>query len=184
MNVTITDPVGLNYYIQRLQTAIYTDLMKKWPTVKWDCYGRAYRNFGNGGPKAEVFKIGSQKEYIDPLTNDKVDIVSFFGTSTMIQDRTRQNVKVHLLVFCNLKKLNPALVFRSDEEVKTAFLKVIGKCLYGFHLDSTETGIDNVLKEYRGSVASLKANADMQPWHCFRLNFSLSYNPNHVPLKL
>lgn len=186
MNVTLTDPTGLNYYIQRFQTALYTDVMRKYSggSVKWNAYGRCNRNLKNGQYVAEVFKLGSKGEYIDPLTDDKVDITSFFGTSSLINDRTRQMAKVHLLVFCNLKRLKPLTGWRADEEVRTDFLRVIGKCLYGFHLDSTETGIDNVLKEYRGSALSLKANADMQPWHCFRLNFSLAYNPNHVPLKL
>lgn len=182
--VTLTNPEGLNGMVQRLQVELYNQLQKRWSglSIKWNSYGRCQRNLKNGQYVAEVFKAGSQGEYIDPLTDDRVDIVSFFGMAPMVQDRTRQIARVHLLVFCNLRRLSPSSAFRADEEVRQQFISVIGRCLYGFHLDSTETGIDNVLKEYRGSVQALKANADMQPWHCFRLNFSLAYNPNFSSL--
>lgn len=173
-------PSGVDISIQKLQSDIYTRLSKAWPAdIVWESYGRVYRNREGNEYTAERFmpEATDGRDYADVYWKDSVDVVSFFGVSTTTSRKTRHQADVHMIVFCNLRTLKPGLsTSRADEEVRIDFLRLIGKCLYGFHYKGVETGITNVLKEYR--VGQFKLNSvDMSPVHAFRLNFSLTYNP-------
>lgn len=134
----------------------------------------------NGFYTAERFysEATDGRDYQDVYWSDgDADIVSFFGVSSKTDTKIRQMVDVHLIVFCNLSSLKPDITTeRADEEVHLDFLKQIGKCLYGFHFKSIETGIVSVLKEYKAGQLKLSM-VDQQPVHVFRINFSLAYNP-------
>lgn len=177
---TKTAPNGIDISIQKLNNDLYTRLTKVWPAgIVWNCYGRIYKNREGQDYTAERFmpEASDGKDYADVYWDDSVDVVSFFGTSSKIVTQTRQMVDCHLIVFCNLASLKPDIVLsRADEEVRIDFIRVIGKCLYGFHFNSIETGITNVLREYKAGIVKLN-QVDTQPVHAFRINFSLAYNP-------
>lgn len=174
MLITKTTPQGIDWYIQELQTRLYDALMVKWSNPNYHSYGRCYRNKKDTGWIAEVF---TGAEYKDVYWNDALDAISFFGMSEKIEYDKQNKANVHLVFFVNVKKLKPSITHRADEEIRADVQSIIGASLNGFFLESVELWLDNVLREYPGTRRDKGLIAvDMQPVHCFRLNFSISYD--------
>jgi hypothetical protein len=172
---TKTDPKGIDAYIQRLQVDLYGRLAGLWPAdTVHESYGRCQRNFVNGLYHAEVYE---GTDYKDVLWDDRAGVVSFFGVNPFVTNGTGRIAQVHLIVFCDLKKLKPAAGARADEEVRIDYMNIIGKALYGFHYKKTVCGMANILKEYSGSLEKMKS-IDSQPLHAFRIETLLHYNQN------
>src|SRR5688572_23310877 len=103
MLITKTDPKGIDYYIQRLQTALHDRLA--WGS-NYHCHGRCYRNRKNDGFVAEVYQ--GDGEYKDVYFDDSLSAISFFGISGAIEKEGVMNtVDVHLVFFVDLSKLKP-----------------------------------------------------------------------------
>ncbi|HEY4112191.1 hypothetical protein [Puia sp.] len=177
MLYTKTAPVGIDIPIQQAQKKLFNNLSKVWPQgITYDAHGRCYRNKKGNGMIAEVF-VGND-EYKEVYLNDTLAAISFFGIADKIAIQAEAIVNVHLVVFANLDKLKPGISHRADEEVRQDVARAMGNAAYGLNYESLEMGIDNILREYPGSRREdgLKA-ADMSPWHCFRLNYRMIYNP-------
>lgn len=176
-----TNPVGIDFYIQKLQTYLHTQLLNKWgiDTSIYQCYGRAYRNKKDTGYIAEIF--AGSNEYKEAYWNDAMAAISFFGISNNIKQGVGSEADVHLVFFVNIKTLKPTITNRADEEVRHDVESMIGQTLFGFNLESTDLWLENVLREYPGSYRDQRLKAvDMHPVHCFRLNLKLLYNPNKI----
>lgn len=177
MLITKTAPVGLDIAIQAAQTKLHAALLLKWgiDTADYRCYGRCYRNKKDNGYIAENYE--GNGEYKEVYWDDSLKAVSFFGSAANVQMDVSSKVDVHLIFFVNLAKLKPALVHRADEEVRQDVVAAIGKTCHGLELQSIETWLENVLREYPGSRRENRLNVvDMQPQHCFRINFTMYYN--------
>jgi hypothetical protein len=185
MLITKTSPVGIDWYIQQFQTALHNQLMAAWDldvndaveNAQYECYGRAYRNRTDNGYIAEVYTGSNQ--YKEVYWNDQLTAISFFGLAGSISNGPLSNAEVHLVFFVNLSKIKPAILHRADEEVRTDVERITGRYSYGFVLNSTELWLQNILKEYPGSRRDDRLKyVDMHPVHCFRMNFSISYDSN------
>jgi hypothetical protein len=185
MNITKIDPVGLDWYIQWFQTWLHKQLMAKWgldtedttQNALYECYGRAYRNATDDGYIAEVYTGG--KEYKEVYWNDKLYAISFFGTDGSVDRSALSTANVHLVFFVDLSKAKPEIAHRADEEVRDEIEAITGSFVGGFVLKSIELWLQNVLKEYPGSRRDNRLKyVDMHPVHCFRLNFSITYDSN------
>lgn len=188
MLITRTNPAGIDWYVQQLQTKIHNMLISSayWnlaDATQYKAYGRCYRNKKDTGYVAENYE--SAKEYREVYWQDSLTAISFFGLSGAISVGAVNNeAEMHLVMFCDLAKLalrdtdGNLIVHRADAEVRQMLEKIIGKSSFGFQLVSTEFGIENVLKEYPGSIRDERLRVvDMHPVHCFRLNLKLTYNP-------
>lgn len=171
-------PTGIDIHIQKLQRFLYTELKKAWginDNVAYDSYGRAYRNQTVDGFIPEVY-IGN-KEYREVFFNDKRKAISFFGVGESIRyNKGTATASVYLVIMVNLAQIKGG-VTRADEEAHIDVEKLLQPGRSGFEMVSFETGIDNVLKEYSGwkKDQGMKYR-DLQPFHCFRINLSLTYN--------
>lgn len=184
----ITNPVGIDVQIRKMQEFIHARLMDTWNLDQnvaaenklYECYSRCYRNKKDNGYVAEVYKGANQ--YKEVYWNDKLNAISFFGMDGSI-DQTKsgyQETDVHLVFFVNLKKLKPDSTNRADEEVRVDILNILSFPEFGFKFTGIALGLENVLKEYPGSYRDQRLKAvDMHPIHCFRLNFQLQYNYNN-----
>ena len=184
MLITKTSPVGIDILIKRFQTHLHSRLITTWALNVDDplyrCYGRCYRNQSKeNGYIAENYE--GENNYKEVYWDDALKAISFFGTAVRTENESGQHVtNVHLVFFLNLALLKPSITHRADEEVHKDVLNVIGKSLHGFQVDSIETGIENVLREYPGSRRDDRLKyVDMHPVHCFRINLSVSYNINN-----
>lgn len=174
----IDSPKGIDVSIRKFQEALHSSLLEKWTDISssaYQSYARCYRNKKDKGYIAEVFTNG--KDYKEVYWNDKLAAISFFGISDNIKVDVGNTANVHLVFFVDLKKLKPTLANRADEEVRLDVLNAASMIGFGFELLSVDLWLENVLKEYPGSYRDERLKTvDMQPVHCFRLNFKVNYN--------
>lgn len=182
-----TNPVGIDVYIQNLQTRIHNDLKTEFgftgDAIEYECNGRCYRNKTTDGYKAEVYKSGN--EYEDVAWIDTKTVLSFFGQGNTVKRGIKAEADVHFIMFANLQKLalkdkqNNVITHRADEELRQLVSGIVGRFSDGFTLLSVETGIETVMREYPGSWNKNNLQyVDMHPVHCFRLNLKLLFDPN------
>ena len=190
MLITRTNPVGIDFHIQKLQTKLHTVLINAdhWnlaDTTKYKAYGRCYRNKNDKGYIAENYE--SANEYKEVYWDDTLTAISFFGISNNIVRTIGSEADIHFVMFANLTTLalkdrtGATITHRADEELRQMVLKVIGKNAFGFSVTGVDLWLENVLKEYPGSRRDDRLKVvDMHPIHCFRINLKLSYNPNKI----
>jgi hypothetical protein len=182
MLITKTNPVGIDVPVKKFQTFLHGRLKTAWSLETDDplyrCYGRCYRNQTSDGYIAENYE--GENNYKEVYLDDALKAISFFGIGQRLNSDTGKLVTdVHLVFFVNLASLKASITHRADEEVKRDVLNACDNGMFGFTFESIETGLQNVLREYPGSRRDDRLKfVDMQPKHCFRLNFSLNYNIN------
>lgn len=178
MLIQKTDPKGIDLVLQSFQTDLHARLLAKWgiESDQYMCYPRADRNKTADGYIAEWFDGNDHKEcYWD----DALSIVSFFGRSVRSTYDVQTESDVHLVFFLDLQKIKPLITHRADEEVRVDILNVLEDQSYGFLIDSIESGIENVLREYPGSRRDKRLDiVDMQPRYSLRINFKLRFDHN------
>lgn len=185
-----TNPVGIDWHIQQLQTKLYNRLTSAdyWnlaDLTKYESYGRCYRNKTDDGYIAEVYE--SVNKYKEVYWDKTLAAISFFGISNNVKTGVLNEAEVHLIFFVDLAQLalkdraGNTISHRSDEEVRQGVQDIIGANSFGFQPVSVELWLENVLKEYPGSRRDERLKfVDMQPVHCFRINLKLLYNPNKI----
>jgi hypothetical protein len=180
MLIQKTDPVGIDIPVQLFQSYIHSALLTKWNiTDEYLSYARASRNKTDDGYIAEVLEAGNS--YKEVYWDARQHAVSFFGTSARtLNDNGTLQTDVHLVFFVDVKKIKPAITHRADEEIRKDVINACGSGMFGFEFEGFETGLENVLREYPGSRRDDRLKfVDMQPGHCFRLNFSITYDINN-----
>lgn len=179
MLITKVNPVGLDASLQKLQTRIHDQLVKRFGSAgSWNqyrAYGRCYRNKTSAGYVAENYEGAG--EYKEVFWDDTLAMISFFGAGARVQHQALESQDIHMVIFADLAQLFPAIGHRADEELHKTLLNIVGRGLAGFTYTGYETGIENVLREYPGSRQD-GTRFDMHPVHAFRLNFSTVYSIN------
>lgn len=182
-----TNPVGKDWYIQGLQKRLHSELVAAWgiSESEYISYGRAYRNRTDNGYKAEVF-VGD-REYKEVYWDDRYTVVSFFGQSGSEKQGIKAECDIHVVFFVDLAKLalnnkaGSTISHRSDEEVRQTVTRIIGRHSNAFTLMSVDLWLENVLREYDGTIRDMGLKyLDMHPVHCFRLNLKLIYDRNKI----
>jgi hypothetical protein len=177
MNITKPSVTGIDIPIQKLQTVLYNQIKTLWPVDddSFTMYGRAYRNQTQDGYTPEIYT--GNGDYTDAYFNDTLKASAFFGLGeTAKVSSVDTSANVYLIFMVNLDKVKPGTT-RNDEEARIDIERICMNKDYGFFLTGIVTGIDQVFKEYSGYKATKGIKfRDMQPWHCFRLNFNITYN--------
>lgn len=162
-----TDPKGIDKAIQKIQENLHAYLVERWG-ADYECYGRVYKNLSERGVLAEVYTGSNYKEV---FWNSALKAISFFSVGDQVEDlKGMSKVKVGVTFFVDLVKIKPDITHRADEEVRLDVLEFFS----GMNYTGYETGLSNVLKEYPGTLESLKT-VDMHPAHAFRININLIY---------
>ncbi len=172
--------IGIDIPIQKYQTVLYNKLKTVWgfTDATFNGYGRAYRNQDkeSGAYTPEIYK--GNNEYSDAYFDDTLSGSFFWGMGENIKFAKEgdNTADVFVIFMVNLDKIKPGTT-RNDEEVRNDVERIAIERIYGFYLTGVITGIDQVFKEYSGykAVKGIKFR-DMQPWHCFRLNFQINFN--------
>jgi hypothetical protein len=174
---------GIDIPIQRFQSFMYQQIITKILNVsevdlRYKCYGRCYRNNSKEGYIPELFQGG--KEYKPLFYDDSMWIVSFFGIgeNTSVSDTGALN-SVHLIFWMNLSKFDGLVGAgdRFDENIRVKLYDLFSTQRFGFNLTGVELGWENVYREYPGFLKNNDKYRDMHPYHAFRFNFNLNYNP-------
>lgn len=173
-----TSPTGIDVPIQAMQVFLYGQLKTTWglSDADYKAYGRAYRNQSDdNGYTPEAYTGNS--EYQEVLFDDTVKALSFFGAGETEKYNAGSSLApVFMILMVNVPALKPNIVHRADEEIRQDVKRLWTMRRYGFTMTGTDTGIDNVFREYSGwrKKEGIKFR-DMHPWHCFRINTSLLY---------
>jgi hypothetical protein len=186
MLITVSSATGMDVEFKDLQQFLHSRLLTAWSidTSLYHSYGRCYRNRKEKGYVAEVY-IGN-KEYKEVYWNDSLAAISFMGLSEKIGYENHYVSDAHLVFFVNLDRLKPTLAHRADEEVRWDVVNIVSSAPGGFSFKGITLGLENILKEYPGSITDeLQNKVEMHPVHCFRLDLELTYDNNNInrPLK-
>lgn len=183
MNNIKTLPAGIDEPIQSMQTYLYNKLSAKWGTSSssYQQFGRAYRNQTADGFTPEVFT--SITDYREVYFDDTLAALSFFGVDDVTPYKAGDSTaKVFVVFMVNLNRIKPTFTTRADEEARADVESLLFYIKYGFTMTGYVQGIEEVFKEYSGwKKASGVKYRDMQGFHCFRINFSLLYQPQVNP---
>ncbi len=131
---------------------------------------------------AEVYNGSGYKEvYLD----DNVSVTSFFGIGqeSPISQDTMVTANIHLCFFVKLTAIKPGAT-RNDEEARLDVQSILDSfaTAHGWLLVKQSTGIDKVLAEYPGTRKSEGMKfKDMHPYHCFRFDLQILYQPTLIP---
>lgn len=186
MIVALTNPQGVDYWINKLQSYLQENLFSVWgidandevQSAEFVFYPRVHRNPSNNGFIAELYT--GDGEYNEVYYDDSVKKgFSWFGLGPRIQKEVDQVADIHLVTFADLSKIYPDISHRADNEIRIAFERLFAAPIFGFTLISTEIWLANVLREYPGSRRDDRLmKADMGTTHAFRLNLSLRFDPD------
>lgn len=173
MLIQAPSPKGIDFRLQKYQTDLHTFLLDLWgiDTNDYRCYDRCYKNENKNGFIPEVYNQNGS--YSEISIDDKHKVTSFFGMGSKVDYSSENNLNtadVHLIFVANLAKLKSTTA-RPDEEIRQDVQNFAQHELYGFLLEGIDNGIE-VFSEYTGLKIKYR---DMQPLHCFRLNFKVSY---------
>lgn len=171
-------PSGIDIKIDLFNLRLHTALLEAWGLSddQYNCYGRCHRNFRDQGYIPEVYVGGG--EYQEVALNDQLAASSFFGMNDTQVSNGLNIANLHLVFFVNLATIKGNLEHRGDEETRLDVLKIVEAGPFGFKLLSTELGLSTVMREYDGFLKAANSGmADMHPYHCFRINFQVQYNP-------
>ena len=153
-----TEPVGIDYEIQRIQQYLY-DKLSNW---NLECFGRA-EIIEN---KPLVYqKKNDYKEvlFIDGNTNGKFFFVDSEKTSF---SKPFLKTEVDLYFLLDTKKIKTSITHRSDEEIRMDILNVLKKRTKEIEIIKGQKALSDFKTELK----------DMQPYHFIKFSFELKYS--------
>lgn len=142
-------------------------------------YPRAFRNPAPAPEAGFIAEIWTGKKYQEVYFDKALKGLAFFGSGPKTSPKDDgEEIEIHLVAFADFKKIYN-VDHRADYELRRDFQKVFEAPIHGFTWLSTETWLQNVLKEYPGSRRDNRLGAaDMGTVHAFRLNLRLKYDPD------
>lgn len=171
--VSKTAPIGIDIPVDKIQRALYTDLVTNGPWLSYESYHRAYENDHEEGIRPEVFTTNN--DYKEVFMDDAFNVTSFFIVD---QDRLINNGEefrsdISIIFQVQLDKLLPLVLHRADEEFNNQVSNVLSNLGYGYELLGMEQGIDNVFAEFDQDQIKYE---DLQPYYVVRFNLSVPYS--------
>ena len=172
------NPTGIDYWIQRLQAALYSHFVATWGVAEDDyrAFGRVYRVYDNDGKEYIPHAYTGGKEYEPLLFEDKVTVQSFFdiGETITVSEDLQRTAKVHLYYFVNLDGIYPNQADRYDEQVLNDVSNFVDR-EFSFIVEAKHVGIKKVLSDYSGYQKDKAAITNMQPYYAFKLEMSIPH---------
>jgi hypothetical protein len=170
MNNVVSDSIGLDAVISRIQTDLFAKLTEVWGSI--DMYGRAYRNQTAGGEKLEWYT--GEGESQDVYYNDNVKGTVFFldQENHSTQDEMVFQTDVKVIAMLNLEDIYGNTT-RKDSEAQRTMVEALREINYeNFTIDGISKGVDAV---FSGESKEGLKYLDMYPKHCFSVNVTLTY---------
>lgn len=162
--MTITNPVGIDAEIQKLQSSLLTKLFVG---KIYSSNGRAFLNMEDKGFIPEVYE-GSE-EYQEVLLDDTKDAISFFTVDPEMKIALQEvTARVSIYFFVNLATLF-SYTHRATEEVHTLVLKQLNNS--SFRAYRLIQGIE-AIKDFEIRRPELM---NMQPFYVFRFDTLITY---------
>ena len=174
----ITNPEGIDFYIQRLQTSLYSYLKTLWGLTdsaagtRYDCYARAHQQWTKDNGIVPYAYVGAD-EYREVFFDDTKACISFFDLGSVFQTKVGfSTANVSLYFHLNLNVVKPS-AFRLDENVRNDVKNFIDSGGNGFSANNIMIGEKKVLENYGGYRKRVgMKHTDMHPFHLFRIDMT------------
>jgi len=177
MIYTLTNPAGIDAYIQEHQQYLYDELKATWDLSDDDitCYGRVRQIMAADGSGYEA-RYFNGNEPLDPYIDDTKKVVLFYAKSDNVQSLESFNkANVSIIVFMNLDAVYGEDAQQYDERARCEVGNISNK-VQSFSQIGTVTSIAKVLSEFPASIKKLdKKFIDAPPYHCFKVNFNVLF---------
>ena len=190
--ITLPNPSGIDWYVQRQQGRIYDYLSVLWSVddSNYNSFGRVYRNNTKDGyipefynPEKNCYVAGGNENNAGAMFfEDKLAAMSFYGMADPESKNSKRDevAKVSLMFFVDLSKITPGGLIQTDQQGQRLdelaindvmnFLQCNGCC---FTLTNTYRGIDKVLEQYSGQQKKQALLNNMHPQLCFRIDMTI-----------
>jgi hypothetical protein len=165
------DPKGIDQIIDSIQKRLNLGIDIGDATS--EIYPRAYKNTKNKRVNKLIPEIYiGNGNYKEMFFDDRIALIAFFIVRDEKEiDSGLIKADFSIIVQANLNKLFPTeLDTRKDEELQMMFYNALNNWIY--KIDSIETGIENVYREFDVSAVLLD---DMSFQHVFRINMTGNY---------
>lgn len=168
--------IGIDAVIQKVQVDLYDQLINLWVGKSIDGYGRAYKNYLNGGYVPEHYVSG--QGYQDVLLNDNVDgHFAFLVSDSSTTDDDFVYVNQTKVVFSlNLKNIYPESGEYEDERAHRDTISILREISKSkFNITGFQTEVESV---YAGYDIKMETLNNLYPYHIFAVNVDLKFNIN------
>jgi hypothetical protein len=162
-----TNPIGIDARLHKIQTKLYDKLTAKWG-VSLEGYPRCYTIDREGVKTIEHFIKGN--EYSGNLiVAEKSKFFFVAENDHSKQDNLLYQTDVSLYFIVDVREIYPEIAHRCDNEVLADVLLVLSRCP---GLLVKRTVVVEFKKVFQGY--NVEGEKNMQPYYCFRINFTLS----------
>lgn len=171
MLIRKTNPKGLDKIIDKIQVKLDSSLN----LGTWENNHRAYKNPKPDGLRGFIAEVYTEKgEYRECYYDDNFDAVSFFlaDENMTILESQMISQDFALIFHVDLNSIYPTILHRADEELKLSVLNVLKSFGKLFTVNSIETGLRNVYREFENE--NFKYD-DMSNLFCIRFNLNANY---------
>lgn len=167
-NLTKTDPVGLDSFLDTIQRKVY-DLKDKW-NIDLDGYPRCQILLREDKKTIEAY-LGND-EYSGSLIFAEENKFFFLsGESVEHVADTFYKTTVEIYFMLNLKDIYPNIQHRADEEVRRDVLNVLNT-IANINVVKVESNTDKVFARFNNRISQNYEHEftdDMQPYHYFKV---------------
>lgn len=172
MVIAKVNPVGLDATINYMQKVLFEKLNAKWNT-DITVYPRCYVNVRE--EEGKLYKIIEHYNDNDEYTNVIAAEVNkcFFVKTADVTPKNLQDYETEVALYftVDLSAVKPTITHRADEEVHNDVLEIISK----FGNVTFNRLVTEIQKVYSG--LDYTTNDDHQPYHCFKIEMDIYYNP-------
>jgi hypothetical protein len=148
MIIRKTDPQMIDVLIDSLQVHLDSEL--NGILGNWENNHRAYKNPKSNSQNGLIAEVYTERgNYRECFFDDRFTTTSFFITSdtTTFQEKV-PNQTISWILQTKINTIYPTVTHRADEELRNEVLKAFKSFRGRIELDSIETGIDNVYREF------------------------------------
>lgn len=168
-----TNPVGLDSYIDRLQTVLDSQL--DWPGLK--VYPRAEKKFHKDGFTIEHYD--GKGEYKSMMVSEENKIFFVPDDRRTSIGGARESVNLNIVAIVDVESAYETITHRADEEARVDFIRALrtSGIRPEYYLE-TVTGIDEIRRALRDIMRGAVKFGDIQPYHIFMVRIDARYDNN------
>lgn len=171
MVVEKVNPIGLDVVVAKIQAALEDNL--SWSNLL-TIYPRCYvniREFDNDRQRT-IEHYSGKDDYVNLIHAEENKCFALETGNATPRDEVRFNTDIELFFTLNLPEIKPTILHRADSEVHADVLKVLRKLPF-VTINGLVTQITEVYSGF-----PYKDTDDSQPYHCFKVQIEVYYDPN------
>jgi hypothetical protein len=170
-----TNATGIDVPIQKTQTLLHDKLNVLWG-INMKAYGRAYLLKKGKQVLPEVFVNNIDYEDVLGLNDNRFFFIQSNSAKRVSNTRYESDIDIYFII--NLKEVKSGITHRADEEVHKDIDYILNQT--DFYINSIETGIDNVINDFKLNERDNFNLADFEPYHIFKVKCTITYDLSKI----